>query len=341
MSYPTDKKEEDVRAPKRSMLNSPPIAIFAYCMSSILMTVTNKYVLSVGNFNFNCILLAVQSLVCLLVIQGLKSFSVVNFRDFNTAEAKAWLPISVLLVLMIYTASKAMQYLSIPVFTIFKNVTIILIAYGEVIWFGGKVTSMTLFSFFLIVLSSVVAAWSDISIAKSAAELGEVAADAGFNVGYFWMAANCLSNAGFILCMRKRIKQTKFSDLDTMFYNNLLSIPVLLVGSIIFEDWSSENILRNFPVDSRNTVFSLMVISGLLSLGISYTSGWCVRVTSSTTYSMVGALNKLPVAVSGLVFFDTPVTFQSVTAIFLGFVSGIVYAVAKVQQKKAESALPK
>lgn len=245
---------------------------------------------------------------------------------------------------MIYTASKAMQYLSIPVFTIFKNVTIILIAYGEVIWFGGTVTPMTLFSFFIIVLSSVVAAWSDLSIAKAAAtQIGEAAsAYSSLNVGYFWMFTNCLSNAGFVLVLRKRIKLFNFTDLDTMFYNNLLSIPVLLLGSLIFEDWSAENIVRNFPIDTRNTVFALMVLSGLFSLGISYTSGWCVRVTSSTTYSMVGALNKLPVAVSGLIFFDTPVTFYSVTAIFLGFVSGIVYAVAKVQQKKQEAAgLPK
>lgn len=277
-------------------------------------------------------------------MQGLKSSGIVNFRDFNATEAKRWMPISLLLVAMIYTASKAMQFLSIPVFTIFKNVTIILIAYGEVIWFGGSVTPMTLFSFMIIVLSSVVAAWSDISIAKSAAaELGEVAsAYSSLNVGYFWMFCNCMSNAGFVLVLRKRIKLTNFSDLDTMFYNNLLSIPVLLVGSLIFEDWSSENVARNFPVDSRNAVFALMVLSGLFSLGISYTSGWCVRVTSSTTYSMVGALNKLPVALSGLIFFDTPVTFYSVTAIFLGFVSGIVYAVAKVlQQKQRDTSLPK
>ena len=52
---------------------------------------------------------------------------------------------------------------------------------------------------------------------------------------------------------------------------------------------------------------------------------------------MVGALNKLPIAISGLVFFDTPVTLPSVSAIFVGFVSGIVYAVAKVWQKKSES----
>lgn len=47
---------------------------------------------------------------------------------------------------------------------------------------------------------------------------------------------------------------------------------------------------------------------------------------------MVGALNKLPMALSGLIFFDAPVTFGSVSAIVVGFVSGIVYAVAKIRQ---------
>lgn len=52
---------------------------------------------------------------------------------------------------------------------------------------------------------------------------------------------------------------------------------------------------------------------------------------------MVGALNKLPIAISGLIFFDAPVTTASVSAIFVGFVSGVVYAVAKVWQKERES----
>jgi UDP-galactose transporter len=117
-----------------------------------------------------------------------------------------------------------------------------------------------------------------------------------------------------------------------MFYNNLLTIPILLVASLLVEDWSSANITKNFPVDTRNNIVLAMIFSGLSSVFISYTSAWCVRVTSSTTYSMVGALNKLPIAVSGLIFFDAPVTIPSVSAIFVGFVSGIVYAVSKVKQ---------
>ncbi len=126
-----------------------------------------------------------------------------------------------------------------------------------------------------------------------------------------------------------------------MFYNNLLTVPVLIICSILVEDWSSENLERNFPIETRTTLIVGMIYSGLVAIFISYCSSWCIRVTSSTTYSMVGALNKLPIALSGLIFFDAPVTFGSVSAIAIGFVSGLVYTWAKVRQsQQAKMSLP-
>ncbi|KAK4992064.1 GDP-mannose transporter into the lumen of the Golgi [Elasticomyces elasticus] len=314
--------------------NNPIFPILAYCGSSILMTVTNKYVLSGLNFNLNFFLLAVQSVVCVIAIQSCKTTGIITYRDFNSDEAKKWFPISVLLIGMIYTSTKALQFLSIPVYTIFKNLTIILIAYGEVLWFGGSVTGMALFSFGLMVLSSVIAAWADIQHAihsyggTESTEATEKIAT--LNAGYIWMLFNCFCSAAYVLGMRKRIKLTNFKDFDTMYYNNLLSIPILVICSLVLENWSSANLALNFPTANRNAILLAMIFSGLSSVFISYTSAWCVRVTSSTTYSMVGALNKLPIALSGLVFFDAPVTLASVSAIAVGFVSGIVYAVAKI-----------
>ena len=127
-----------------------------------------------------------------------------------------------------------------------------------------------------------------------------------------------------------------------MFYNNLLTVPILLVTTILFEDWSSANLNCNFPVESRNSIIFAIIITGLGTVFISYTSAWCVRVTSGATYSMVGALNKIPIAISGLLFFDAPVTLPSVSAITIGSASGIVYAVAKIKQSEASkpSGLP-
>lgn len=53
---------------------------------------------------------------------------------------------------------------------------------------------------------------------------------------------------------------------------------------------------------------------------------------------MVGALNKLPVAASGMIFFGDPVNFGSVTAVGTGFFAGLVYAVAKQNASKIDKA---
>ena len=198
---------------------------------------------------------------------------------------------------------------------------------------------MTLFSFGLMVLSSVVAAWADIKAVIDNYGSETTSSLSTLNTGYIWMMVNCLSSATYVLGMRKRIKLTNFKDFDTMFYNNLLSIPVLLACSLLLEDWSPENIQRNFPSEQRNALITAMICSGLSSVFISYTSAWAVRITSSTTYSMVGALNKLPIALSGFIFFEAAVTFASVSAIIIGFLAGLVYAVARIQQskKKAQS----
>lgn len=126
-------------------------------------------------------------------------------------------PISLLLIGMIYTSTKALRFLSIPVYTIFKNLTIILIAYGEVLWFGGSVSSIALLSFGLMVLSSLVAAWADIKHALESHGASSQASTeiATLNSGYLWMMANCLSTAAYVLGMRKRIKLTNFKDFDS------------------------------------------------------------------------------------------------------------------------------
>jgi GDP-mannose transporter len=147
-------------------------------------------------------------------------------------------PISLLLIGMIYTSTWALKFLSIPVYTIFKNLTIILIAYGEVLWFGGSVTPMALFSFGLMVLSSIIAAWADIQHALgSLGQASEAANDAmsTLHAGYLWMMFNCLCTATYVLGMRKRIKLTNFKDFDSEFRVSLLPYHILTSNSHVLQ----------------------------------------------------------------------------------------------------------
>ncbi|KAH8771113.1 UDP-galactose transporter [Diaporthe sp. PMI_573] len=329
--------------PAAGLSNSSTASILGYCLASISMTVVNKYIVSGSEWNLMFLYLAIQSVVCIIAVLVCQQMGLLTLERFDVEQAKKWFPISVLLVAQIYTGGKALQFLSVPVFTIFKNLTIIVIAYGEVLLSGGRVTPLVLFSFGLMVFSSMVAAWADVKAATSPDTHPSEASDAlkTLNAGYAWMFANVFCSAAYVLGRGRMIKKLKTKDWDTTFYNNLLSIPVLIICSLLVEDWSSANLARNFPEETRRSLVVGMVYSGLGAVGISYASAWCQRATSSTTYSMVGALNKLPIAISGFIFFNAPVTVGGVSAILIAFVSGIVYAWAKIREKEmAKMSLP-
>jgi GDP-mannose transporter len=124
-----------------------------------------------------------------------------------------------------------------------------------------------------------------------------------------------------------------------MYYNNLLPIPILFILSLLLEPWTLASLRTNFPSATLSIQLPAMIYSGLCALFISYASAWCIRITSSTTYSMAGALNKLPIAISGLLFFEREVTIGGIVAIFMGFGSGVVYAWAKNREKGREVVL--
>jgi GDP-mannose transporter len=70
------------------------------------------------------------------------------------------------------------------------------------------------------VLSSIVAAWSDIQNVAgnygSSAPSSEVASKLStLNAGYTWMGLNVACTATYILSMRKVIKRTGFTDWDS------------------------------------------------------------------------------------------------------------------------------
>ncbi|KAL1924182.1 uncharacterized protein VTP21DRAFT_7217 [Calcarisporiella thermophila] len=315
---------------------SKVIPVIAYCTSSILMTLTNKYMVSGTDFDMNFLLLSLQLLVTAVALETFKFFKLLEYRGFNRREAKRWLPITIFLVAMIYTGSKSLQYLHISIYTIFKNLTIILVAYGEKLLFGNRVTLMMLSSFSLMVLSSIIAGWSDLISGSNVYD-----ASNGIRLtGYSWMFFNCLMSAAYVLIMRKRIKSTGFTDFDTVFYNSCIGVPIMLCLSMILEDWREENLIKNFPPELRLSLLFAIIFSGISAFAISYSSAWCVRATSSTTFSMAGALNKLPIAISGMILGE-PITFGSISGVLVGFIAGLIYTLAKQRESSKHASVQK
>lgn len=56
----------------------------------------------------NFLVLLIQSLVGVIAVSAAHRLRVISLREFSAKDAKAWAPISTLLVLVIWTGSKAL-----------------------------------------------------------------------------------------------------------------------------------------------------------------------------------------------------------------------------------------
>lgn len=69
--------------------NSPIVSVLAYCMSSISMTIVNKYVVSGKGWNINFFYLTIQALVCTTTIIACKNLGVIkSLAPFEMDRAK-------------------------------------------------------------------------------------------------------------------------------------------------------------------------------------------------------------------------------------------------------------
>ena len=115
-----------------------------------------------------------------------------------------------------------------------------------------------------------------------------------------------------------------------VFYNNVLSLPLIAV----LMWWYGE--LKTLPFEPalQNPIFIFAACaSSLVAFSISFASLWFLSTTTATSYSLVGSLNKIPVAMIGLVAFNVPWNMENLASILVGLVAGIVFVKAKSQPK--------
>jgi GDP-mannose transporter len=140
------------------------------------------------------------------------------------------------------------------------------------------------------IISSVVAGYADVTSSKasrSASGSGSVS----ILLSYSWMLLNCLSTAALTLTIRSTQRKVNFTDFDTVYYNNMISIPMLLImsllceqgeGGVVWEKYFGKGALENSS--EFTSLISGILISSICTFMIAYCTSWCIRVTGATTY---------------------------------------------------------
>ena len=122
------------------------------------------------------------------------------------------------------------------------------------------------------------------------------------------------------------VNKRKLDEFTMVLYNNVLSLPMLLLAAGINGEFAT--ILAEPAL--RNTRFQAAAcLSAICGFLISFCSLWFLSTTTATTYSLVGSLNKMPIAVLGLLFFDSSWDAKNLASIAVGLAAGVVFVRAK------------
>ncbi|XP_043722774.1 GDP-mannose transporter GONST2-like isoform X2 [Telopea speciosissima] len=203
--------------------------------------------------------------------------------------------------------------------TILKNVTNILTASGELYIFQKRQNQKVWTAMFLMIISAISGGITDLSF------------DA---VGYSWQIMNCIFTASYSLTLRRVMDTAKQStrsgslnEVTMVLLNNALSIPFAIFFILIFNEWEY---VYKVDVIRIPMFWFVATASGVLGLGISFTSMWFLNQTSPTTYSLVGSLNKIPISIAGILVFNVPLSLPNLFSILFGLFAGVFFARAKM-----------
>lgn len=275
------------------------LVLVLYFISSVATVLINKVIIGTYSFSMHYFLIVVQSAVIITVV--LIYYSISSHRpDMN--NIKKWYVASILLTAMIFTNIKAMFYFPVTLFTLYKNLSILLMAFLELKFFNKKITLNGFISLFMIVLSSYA-----VNVSEKVVP-----------VGYFWMIANIISTTAYILYLKKMLVFDQVSRLESVFFTNLLSIPILGVLSFLFDP-------VNFMTDSK-MVWVFVVISSVCAFLTAFSTAWTLKTISSTALCVIGALNKLLLSVGGFTIFHEHAGFLKVLSLFTGLFASALYS---------------
>lgn len=129
--------------------------------------------------------------------------------------------------------------------------------------------------------------------------------------------------------MRLQITVILGKKMDTateVYYNNILSVPLLVILVFMF----GEHLTLHDDAALQSPAFlSVALVSCMLGFSISYATLWFLSTTTATTYSLVGSLNKIPVAIIGIFAFQAPTTTANLASIGVGLLGGVLFVRAK------------
>ncbi|GJQ15488.1 hypothetical protein GpartN1_g7279.t1 [Galdieria partita] len=296
------------------------LSCMLYALSSVLLTLCNKHLFSSRNFDYPWCSLGFQMLTAAVFVLVLGNLGMIDFAGFDKELFIRLIIPNLGFVGFLFSGSRSLRYVRIPMLSVLKSLAPVGIAVFESLYYQEKLSVCMLASFIMMLIGNIIAGYNDITFSFW---------------GYVWAVLNIFCNIIYVGTTRVFTpKEKKYSSWSKVYHNSILSLFWMIILAFICGEWTDFG--SSFL--SSSTAFKLsFVMSGILGIGISAASFYCIASTSGTTFSFVGSVNKVPVIILGWLIFDTEISFGSWVGVAIGLCASFLFTYANTRTAKGTS----
>lgn len=268
------------------------------------------------------LLLMFQLWCCRLPHMSLRDF----FASCSTRIVTMWVPLAFLFVLNIVSSFEALRSITVPAFTVFRNLSSCVTELLSIIISQGVRLSFLGWCALLIIVSgSAIYAWYDAFFSMR---------------GYLWAAIHVASMAIYAITVkhmktkdvieRKGYAMKPLNSTEMSFLNNVLSIPFLCLAFFFQADYSVETSTTAFYAmlsSSDYVLFVVIILSPLFALCLSVSAFWVQAEFSPTTMITMNNVNKLPLIAINNIAFAEKTGVNMVVGLLVSTFGAIMYGI--------------
>lgn len=256
---------------------------FGYGISSLLITVINKMVLTTFDFPSVLVLGIGQMLATIVVLFVGRAFRYIDFPGLERSTfTKIW-PLPVIYIFNMIFGLGSTKSLSLPMLTVLRRFSILMTMIAELYILGVKARTSVQLSVYTMIIGAIIAAANDLA----------------FNLeGYVFILLNDFFTAANVVYMKKKLDSKELGKYGLIYYNSLF----MVLPTIGCAWWTGDmGLAFDFP-HWTNWMFLLQfILSCFLGFVLSYSVILCTLYNSALTTTIIGCLKNICITYLGMI----------------------------------------
>lgn len=285
---------------------------FFFAVSSISMILLNKA--SISMF---------PDVFCLLLCQNLTTVLILKMThkpliQFKPEIARSWSFCTFLFCVNIGSSLQSLKFISVATFTVLRNTQPLLSCAFQLCNKQKQIKAESLFYLFGVFIGAIVYCIHDLELNLP---------------GFIYATLHVFSMALYSLHVKEKSLKFNLSPQEMSFYNNILSLPLLVFNIILSHSLDSGYSLKNAVSEchQKSECVVILLISCLGGFCVSVTGFQAQNVMSATSWLCLNNVSKIPAILISLVCFGGFYSIDTFHGMFISIICATFYSISNIR----------